>query len=269
MNYKESLINFISRYVLKPVYLVYEKWLWFQIKDGVKPRHIAIIPDGNRRWARSLRLNPTIGHELGYERMKDVLKWCLDLGVKIITVYALSKENIEKRDPEELKKLFSIFERGLHELLKSDIIDKYKVRVRIMGRRDTLSPRIRELISKVEEKTKYYDDRFLNIALGYSGREEIIDAVKKIIKDVISGNVNVEDVNEELFSKYLYTGDLPHPDPDLIIRTSGEERLSGFLLWQSAYSELYFCEVYWPEFRRIDFWRAIRSYQRRERRFGR
>lgn len=255
--------------LLKPVYKVYEKWLWLQIKDGVKPRHIAIIPDGNRRWAKSKGLNPTLGHFFGYEKMKDVLKWCLDLGVETITIYALSIENLKKRNREEVEKLIGIFEEGMRDLLVSREIQEYNVKVKLIGKRDLLPDSLKELIREVEVKTRNYNSRFLNIAIGYSGREEIVNAVKKIVEDAKSGKLHVKDIDEETFSKYLYTGDLPHPDPDLIIRTSGEERLSGFLLWQCAYSELYFCDVYWPDFRKIDFWRAIRSYQKRERRFGR
>lgn len=264
-----GLILMLLGRMLKPIYKIYEKWLWLQIRDGVKPKHIAIIPDGNRRWARSKGLNPSTGHYFGYEKMKDVLKWCLELGVEVVTIYALSIENFKKRSRRELEELMKLFERGIRDLLGSGIIHEYKVKVKLIGKEEVLPEKLRNLIREVEVKTRNYNDKFLNIAIGYSGREEIVNAVRKIVEDARAGRLRVEDIDEETFSKYLYTGDLPHPDPDLIIRTSGEERLSGFLLWQSAYSELYFCDVYWPDFRKIDFWRAIRSFQSRERRFGR
>ena len=265
----EKLIEFLSKYILKPAYIVYEKWLWLQIKNGPIPEHVAIIPDGNRRWAKRLGLNPLLGHYFGYDRVREVLRWCLELGVKVITIYALSLENLYRRSKEELANLFTIFEKALKEILSSEDIRKFRVRVRVIGKRELLTPTLQALAKEVEETTMKYNDRFLNIAIGYSGRQEIIDAVKKLIMDVKAGKIKVEEIDEKIFSKYLYTGELPKPDPDLIIRTSGEERLSGFLLWQSAYSELYFCDVFWPEFRKIDFWRAVRSYQKRERRFGR
>ncbi len=261
-------LNKIASIFLKPVYKVYEKWLWLQIKNGPIPEHIAIIPDGNRRWAKKLGLNPNLGHELGYERLKEVLNWCFDLGVKTVTVYALSIDNIRKRPREEIEHLYSLIERGLRELMGSKDIFKRKVRVKVIGRKEVLPDRIAKLARDIEEKTKGFNEYFLYIAVGYGGREEIVDAVRKLVNKVLKGEIKPSDIDENILSKLLYTGDLPKPEPDLIIRTSGEERLSGFLLWQSAYSELYFCDVHWPSFRKIDFWRAIRSYQRRERRFG-
>jgi len=258
----------VALMILKPVYKVYEKWLWLQIKDGTVPEHVAIIPDGNRRWAKKHGLNPNLGHELGYKRLREVLNWCFDLGVKTVTVYALSIDNIRKRPKEEIEHLYNLIERGLEELMNSRDIFERRVRVKVIGRKEVLPERIVKLAKVIEEKTKNNNEHFLYIAVGYGGREEIVDAVKKLINKVLKGEIKPDSINEETLSKLLYTGDLPKPDPDLIIRTSGEERLSGFLLWQSAYSELYFCDVHWPSFRKIDFWRAIRSYQRRERRFG-
>lgn len=259
-----AMVNFL----LKPVYKVYEKWLWLQIKNGPIPKHVAIIPDGNRRWAKSLGLDPKVGHLHGYERMKEVISWCLDLGIKTLTVYVLSIDNLRKRSKDEIEHLFNLISKGLKELLNSDIIVEKKVKVKVIGRKEILPNHVREMVKEIEKKTKNFNARHLYIAIGYGGREEIVDAVKSLVKDVIKGKIKPSEINEEILSKYMYTGDLPNPEPDLIIRTSGEERLSGFLLWQSAYSELYFCDVHWPSFRKIDFWRAIRSYQGRERRFG-
>lgn len=255
------------RLVLKPIYRIYEKWLWLQIRNGPFPTHIGIIPDGNRRWARLYNLDALKGHEEGYRRIKEVLRWIWELGIKAVTVYAMSTENCTKRPEPERQHLFKLAKKGLEELLTNKDIWKYKVRVRVIGNLNLVPPEIRKIAREVEEKTSVNNERVLNIALCYGGRQEIIDAVKKIAEDVKEGRINPKDIDEEVFKKYLYTNSLP--DPDLIIRTSGEVRISNFLLWQLAYSELYFCEAYWPEFRKIDFWRAIRSFQHRERRFGR
>ncbi len=263
---KKRLFN-IAKALTKPIYKVYEKWLWLQIKDGPFPVHIGIIPDGNRRWARARKLESWKGHEIGYERIREVLRWIWELDVKAITVYAMSTENCTHRPPEERKKLFELARKGLKDLFNDPDIDKYRVRVKVIGNLSLVPRDVVELARRVEEKTRNYSDRILYIALCYGGRQEILDSVRKIAKDVREGRLNPDDINEDIFRKYLYTSE--SPDPDLIIRTSGEVRISNFLLWQLAYSELYFCEAYWPEFRKIDFWRAIRSFQHRERRFGR
>lgn len=258
----------IINFMLKPVYKIYEKWLWLQIKNGYIPKHVGIIPDGNRRWAKKLGMNPMIGHQYGYEKVKEVINWCFEAGIKTVTIYALSIDNLRKRPKEEVEHLLQIISEGLKSLLESKDIDEKKVKIKIIGRKGLLAGELIELANKLEEKTKNYNERHLYIAVGYGGREEIVDAVKSLISDVLKGKLSIREINEEILSKYMYTGDLPNPEPDLIIRTSGEERLSGFLLWQSAYSELYFCDVHWPSFRKIDFWRAIRSFQKRERRYG-
>lgn len=250
---------------LKPVYAIYKRWLKRQIKNGPIPQHVAIILDGNRRWALKKELLPWEGHKAGAKKVEEVLQWCLDLGIRNITLYVFSTENF-KRPKEEVERIMDIAEEALEKVLRDKRIDKYKVRIKAIGRIHMLPSRVQRAIRKVEEKTRDYSDYLLTIAIGYGGRAEIIDAVKELSKDIRSGKLNPEDIDERVFEKYLYTAGIP--DPDLIIRTSGEERLSGFLLWQSAYSELYFCDVFWPEFREIDLWRAIRTFQRRERRFG-
>ncbi len=161
-----------------------------------------------------------------------------------------------------------IAEEKLRVILEDESIHKNKVRVKAIGRLDLLPKKLQEMIRQVEESTKNYDEHFLNVALAYGGRAEIVDATKKIAQKVESGDLPVEKINEQLFEKYLYTAHMPKQDPDLIIRTSGEERLSGFLSWQSAYSELCFLDINWPDFRRIELLRAVRTYQRRKRRFG-
>lgn len=254
-------------FILKPAYKLYEKYLWIQIEGGSIPLHVGIIPDGNRRWAQEAGLPVLEGHVHGYEKLKEVLKWLWELRVPYVTVFAMSAENCLYRSKVEVENLFNIIRNGLVELLNSNEIHKNKVRVSVIGRLEYVPSDIKDLIRRLEESTASYNNYFLTIALCYGGRQEIVDAVKSIARDIASGLLRVDEINEEAFSKYLYTRNIP--DVDLIIRTSGEERISNFLLWQSAYSELYFCDVYWPEFRRIDLWRAIRSYQRRERRFGR
>ena len=249
------------------VYKIYEEWLWEQIKDQPKPEHIAIILDGNRRWAQNHSMNTNEGHYFGADKTETVLRWCLNLGVKTITFYAFSTENFN-RSPEEVKEIMGLFEEKLHKILEDDDIRKHKVRVKAIGRLNLLPDNLQELVEKVEEATKDYNDHFLNIAMAYGGRAEIVDAAKEIAQHIVEGSLSPNEINEEVFEKYLYTSYLPNQDPDLIIRTSGEERLSGFLLYQSAYSELCFLDVYWPEFRLIDLLRAIRMYQRRKRRFG-
>lgn len=232
------------------------------------PNHIALILDGNRRWAISHGLPPWLGHRKGADKVEELLNWCLELGIKTVTLYVFSTENFHrpKREVEELMKLF---EECLERLLKDERIYKHEVKVKAIGRIHLLPPRIQELLKKVEEKTKNFDKFYLNIAIAYGGRAEITDAVRKIAYDVKMGKLKPEDINERIIEHYLYTAHLPNPEPDLIIRTSGEERLSGFLLWQSAYSELCFLDVHWPDFRKIDLLRAIRTYQHRQRRFGR
>jgi len=250
------------------IYKIYEKWLWHQIKDKSGPEHIAIILDGNRRWAIESGLEPWIGHYYGADKIKEVLKWCLDLGVKSVTLYAFSTENFQ-RPKEEVEKLMQLFKEKLQEVLESKEIHEYEVKVKVIGRVHLLPLELQEIIRRVEEETKDYNKRYLNLAIAYGGRAEIVDAAKKIAQKVSRGELSLEEIDEKVFEQHLYTAFLPKQDPDLIIRTSGEERLSGFLLYQSAYSELCFLDVYWPEFRRIDLLRAIRTYQSRKRRFGR
>jgi tritrans,polycis-undecaprenyl-diphosphate synthase [geranylgeranyl-diphosphate specific] len=250
------------------IYKLYEKWLWYQIKDGIKPEHVAIILDGNRRWASQNALTRWIGHNVGADKVDELMDWCIELDVKSITLYAFSTENF-CRSPQEVGELMKLIDEKLRSTLNNKSIHENKIRVKAIGRLDLLPETTQALIQRLEESTKEYDDRFLNMALAYGGRAEIVDATKKIANEVENGMLNPENIDEELFEKYLYTAHMPKQDADLIIRTSGEERLSGFLSWQSAYSELCFVDMNWPDFRRIDLLRAVRTYQRRKRRFGR
>jgi len=248
-------------------YKLYRKWLWNQVKNGVKPDHIAIILDGNRRWASGQALNPWFGHEKGAEKVDQLLDWCLKLGVKSITLYAFSTENF-RRSKNEVGEIMRIAQEQFRKILTDERIHKNKVHVKVIGRLSLLPKDLQQLIMDVENATRNYDDHFLNLALAYGGRAEIVDAAKKIADKVHEGKLNPEEIDEQVFEKYLYTSHMSKQDPDLIIRTSGEERLSGFLLWQSAYSELCFLDVYWPGFRFIDLLRAVRTFQKRRRRFG-
>lgn len=249
------------------IYKIYERWLWHQVKSGTMPKHIAIILDGNRRWASERLLESWIGHRHGAEQVNQLLDWCLDMGVQCVTLYSFSTENFT-RAPREVEEIFHIAEKKLHEILTDERICKNRIRVKVIGRVGLLPKKLQELIREVEAATETYGNQFLTIALAYGGRAEIVDATKKIAESVKKGELPIEKINEDVFEKFLYTSHMPNPDPDLIIRTSGEERLSGFLLWQSAYSELCFLDLFWPDFRRIDLLRAVRTYQRRKRRFG-
>jgi tritrans,polycis-undecaprenyl-diphosphate synthase [geranylgeranyl-diphosphate specific] len=261
----ESPLGVLAR----PIYKLYESLLWEQVRSRPPPRHVAIIPDGNRRWARQHGLNPFEGHEYGYRKLREVLEVLWKLGVKVVTVYAMSYENCIKRSVEEREHLYKLLERAIEEVVSSGELESRGIRVKFFGRLDMLPPSLVDRIREVEALTEGYSNATLNVAVCYGGREEIVQAVRRIARDVSLGRVRAEEIDEELFRAYLYTSHLGGLDePDLVIRTSGEVRISNFLLWQIAYSELYFCDIYWPELRTIDILRAIRSYQRRERRFG-
>ena len=250
------------------VYRLYESRLNSEIEGGPIPGHIGIILDGNRRWASNHRLTIDLGHTQGADVVERLLDWCHEIGIKSITLYVLSTENLQ-RTSEEVSELFRLIEERLRRLLTDERIYKYKVRVKGIGKFDLLPSEMREILDEVERKTTDFDGHFLNIAVAYGGRTEITDSVRDIAEDVKKGKLSPEEITEETISRRLYTSHLPNPEPDLIIRTSGEERMSGFLLWQGAYSELIFLDVYWPAFRKIDLLRAIRTYQRRQRRLGR
>lgn len=249
------------------VYKIYEKTLWNQIKDEKIPEHIGIILDGNRRWASEHYMSTWDGHKFGADRIEDLLDWCLDLKVKTITIYVFSTENFN-RPEREVKCIMQLFDERLKTIFSDERIHKNRVHIRAIGRRSLLSESTKKLIYAVEESTKAYDQHYLNMAIAYGGRAEIVDATKRIVEEAKAGTINIDNIDEKTIEEHLYTAHLPKSDPDLIIRTSGETRLSGFLLWQGAYSELCFVDVFWPDFRRIDLWRAIRTYQQRDRRYG-
>ncbi|MGD0996627.1 MAG: polyprenyl diphosphate synthase [Candidatus Bathyarchaeia archaeon] len=253
-------------------YKLYEKWIWLQVRDGVKPEHIAIILDGNRRWANEQEKDPWLlqdkwGHKNGADTVELLLDWCHMLDVKYVTLYTFSTENFSRKS-DEVQKIMQIAEERFRKLLKDERIHRDKVHVKVIGRVNLLPKSLQESIEDVEKATASYDRYFWNFAFAYGGRAEIVDAAKAIAEKVKSGELELADVTENTFEKYLYTAHMDKQDPDMIIRTSGEERLSGFLLWQAAYSELLFLDVNWPDFRLIDLLRAIRTFQDRKRRFG-
>jgi tritrans,polycis-undecaprenyl-diphosphate synthase [geranylgeranyl-diphosphate specific] len=248
-------------------YKFYEKWLNGVVTSAEMPEHVGIILDGNRRWGFEKHGDRLNGHFYGARTGENFLEWCLDLGIKTVTLYVFSTENFQ-RPKKEVNTILKIIENEARKLITDERIHQHKVHVKAIGRLELLPDSLRGVFAEVEKVTADYNQHYLNIAVAYGGRAEIVDAAKRIIDDVKSGSLDEDLVDEDMFRKYLYTSHLPNPYPELIIRTSGEERLSGFLLWQAAYSEFVFSDVYWPEFRRIDLLRAVRTYQRRRRRFG-
>jgi tritrans,polycis-undecaprenyl-diphosphate synthase [geranylgeranyl-diphosphate specific] len=248
------------------LYRIYERRLVREIRSGETPKHLAVILDGNRRFALERQMDHVWGHEKGYENVEKLLRWCLDLGIKELTLFAFSTENFERTE-EEVGALMELLEKSCRRMETDPEIHQNRVRVRAIGRTALLPDRLQNAIRRVEDVTKGYENFSLNVAVSYGGRAEILDALKRIIKRIEDGDLALEEIDEEVVSQHLYKEDML--DPDMIIRTSGEMRLSGFLLWQSAYSELYFAEAYFPAFRKVDFLRALRVYQQRRRRFGR
>jgi undecaprenyl diphosphate synthase len=223
------------------------------------PKHLAIIMDGNGRWAKARGLPRLAGHRAGTENLRRVLRYCMDLDIKVLTIYAFSTENWE-RPPSEVRGLMSILERVIDRELKD--LDANGIQIRHLGRLDGVSERLQRRIKQALDVTAHNDRFILNVAFNYGGRAELVDAIRAIIAE----GVPAEQVDEELLSSHLYTKGLP--DPDLIIRTSGELRVSNFLLWQGAYAEYYVTPTYWPDFDRQELIRALEQYSKRERRFG-
>lgn len=232
------------------------------------PRHIGIIPDGNRRWARKLGISIAEAYRVGADKVEDFLNWSLDLGIKTVTVYTLSTENFMNRSKLELELLYSILKEKLIKIRNYERIHRDRVKVRVIGRTWLLPEDVTKEVKLTEEATANYSDHYLNLAVIYGGRQEIMDAIKRLINDYQKGLIKLSDLDEKSLFKYLYVGDEPYPEPDLIIRTGGEYRISNFLLYESAYSELYILNKYWPEVTKEDLINAIEEYSRRERRFG-
>ena len=252
------------------LYQCYEHRLRRQIGAGRLPEHVGLILDGNRRYAREQGFfDPSQAYEMGAQKLDDVLMWCNDLGIPAVTLWVCSTENL-KRSHAEISMILGAVETKIGALAQDPWIHQRRVRVKAAGRLGLLPLSTVAVIRKAEEATANYDAMILTIAVAYGGREEIVDAVRDLIRAKARDGLGLDELAEQItpaaIDQYLYTVGLP--DPDLIIRTSGEVRLSGFLLWQSVQSEFYFTDVYWPEFRKVDFLRAIRTFQQRTRRFG-
>lgn len=246
------------------MYRVYERRLVQLMDPDRVPRHVAIICDGNRRWAREAGFDDVShGHRVGAKRIADMLGWCSELGIGGVTIYLLSTENLS-RESDELDALMQIVPDIVDEISHGDW------RVRIVGNLGSLPDPVADRLRDASARTDGLSGMNVNVAVGYGGRQEIVDAVQKLLSEAASKGATPEEMIESVsvggIDANLYTSG--QPDPDLVIRTSGEQRLSGFLLWQSAYSEIWFTDAYWPEFRRVDFLRALRDYAARSRRFG-
>ncbi|RJQ71700.1 isoprenyl transferase [Pseudonocardiaceae bacterium YIM PH 21723] len=256
----------MRRQVAKAVYGVYEWRLARHVADFDTPRHVGIILDGNRRWAREAGFTDVNdGHRVGAGKIVEVLGWCQDSGVEVVTLWLLSTDNLSRSD-DELAALLEIIPD-----VTDEIADQPQPwRVRIVGNLDMLPPEPATRLVDAAQRTRGRTGLEVNVAVGYGGRQEIADAVRKLLLKHVEAGTGIEDLAEVLdvdhIAEHLYTSG--QPDPDLIIRTSGEQRLSGFMLWQSAHSEYWFCDAYWPAFRRLDFWRALRDYSGRHRRLG-
>ncbi|HIW95038.1 MAG TPA: isoprenyl transferase [Candidatus Corynebacterium gallistercoris] len=248
------------------LYPAYEAQLARQLRDQPMPKHVAIMADGNRRWARENGFaDVSHGHRVGAKKIAEMCNWCDELGIETVTVYLLSTENL-KRTAEELELLVGIIGDVAEELAA----DEAGFRVHAVGHLELLPATLRERLEATARQTAEHTGVRVNVAVGYGGRQEIVDAVQKLVADLAAQGVAPEDmaaaITAEGLGDHMYTRG--QPDPDLVIRTSGEQRLSGFLLWQSAYSEIWFTDTYWPAFRRVDFLRALRDYSQRHRRFG-
>ncbi len=261
----------LARYTVKGIlYKLYERRLLADVSRQPLPEHLGLIQDGHRRYARTAGLpDMKAGYDRGASKTEEVLTWCAELGIPRITLWWLSIENL-RRDPDEVTAVLSVIEDKLLEWTQGGLADRLGIQLRPIGKLEFLPTSAVRCLRRAESATRDNNRLLVNVGVGYGGRQEIVDAVKGYLRESFGRGDAPEDIlggfTADTVDKYLYTSDWP--DPDLIIRTSGELRLSGFLLWQSAFSEFYFCDVYWPAFRKIDFLRAIRSYQQRHRRFG-
>jgi short-chain Z-isoprenyl diphosphate synthase len=246
------------------LYGAYERRLAAALPAGRVPKHVGVILDGNRRWARAAGIGVASGHRRGADKIEEFLGWCEELRIEVVTLWLLSTDNLS-RPESELAPLLHIIEDAVHGLAA-----RHRWRVHPMGALDLLPDATALSLKEAQDATADIDGLIVNVAVGYGGRREIADAVRALLHEHASRGTSIEDLANlldiEHIAKHLYTKG--QPDPDLVIRTSGEQRLSGFLLWQTAHSELFFCEALWPDFRRVDFLRAVRSYIDRDRRFG-
>jgi short-chain Z-isoprenyl diphosphate synthase len=245
-------------------YSVYENRLRAGLDPGRKPRHVGVILDGNRRWAELQGTSASTGHRVGAGKIAQFLHWCDEVGVEVVTLWLLSTDNLS-RPAAELGQLLEIITETVDALAATG-----DWHIRPVGALDLLPTGTATALKEADAATREIDGMTVNVAVGYGGRREVVDAVRSLLSEHAARGTSLDDLAQllepEHIAEHLYTRG--QPDPDLVIRTSGEQRLSGFLLWQSAHSEFYFCEAYWPDFRRVDFLRAMRSYAERHRRFG-
>ncbi len=247
------------------VYRIYERRLAASLVTGRLPRHVGVILDGNRRWARSFGETAATGHRRGADKISEFLGWAEDCGIEVATLWMLSTDNLG-RSAAELDDLLDIIEDAV-----CGLADSRRWRLRVVGRLDLLPERTAVALREAAERTEGIRGMVVNVAIGYGGRMEIADAVRAYLREQAGTGITIAELAETIdvddIAEHLYTAG--QPDPELVIRTSGEQRIGGFLMWQSVHSELYFCEAYWPGFRRVDFLRALRDFTRRERRLGR
>ena len=246
------------------LYPAYEARLVRRLPDEKLPKHVGVMLDGNRRWARSVGQNAVAGHQAGADNIEPLLGWCEEVGVEVVTLWLLSTDNLN-REQHEVAALLGIIEDAVAQLAS-----QRRWRLHPVGSLDLLPASTAQRLKDAADETRDVDGMLVNVCVGYGGRREIADAVRSLLLDHATRGTTIEQLAEildvEHIADHLYTKG--QPDPDLVIRTSGEQRLGGFLLWQSTHSEFYFCDAYWPAFRRVDFLRAVRAYAQRERRFG-
>ncbi len=265
----DRLREFVDR--LHPsglLYATYEHRLIAELDHSRLPRHVAVLADGNRRWARTNAPGQPLvaGYQAGADKLKEFIEWCDELSIPVVTLWVLSTDNFSRSAREELEPLLSVIEQ-----MVTDLAATRRWKVHPVGALDLLPKQSAERLLAADKSTENVDGMLVNIAVSYGGRHELRDAVRSLLAEEARNGTPIEELAEKLdiehIAEHLYTKG--QPDPDLIIRTSGEQRLSGFLMWQSAHSEFYFCEALWPDFRKVDFIRALRSYGQRKRRFGR
>jgi short-chain Z-isoprenyl diphosphate synthase len=253
-----------KRGLRRVLYPAYEARVVRRLPADKIPQHVGVMLDGNRRWAKAVGADTAQGYRAGAANIEPLLEWCEEVGVKVVTLWLLSTDNLN-RPAEELGGLLQIIENAVGSLA-----EQHRWRLHPVGALDLLPDSTARKLKAAADTTRDVDGLLVNVAVGYGGRREIADAVRALLQDQAAKGMTIEELAEVLdvehIAEHLYTRG--QPDPDLVIRTSGEQRLGGFLLWQSAHSEFYFCEAYWPEFRRVDFLRAIRAYAQRERRYG-
>ncbi len=251
--------------VRRVLYPAYESRVVKFLPHDRIPQHVGVMLDGNRRWAKAVGLDTAGGYQAGADNIRPLLGWCEEVGVEVVTLWLLSSDNLTNRPAEQLTGLLTIIEGAVESLAEAG-----RWRIHPVGALDLLPTETAERLKAAEEATRDIDGVLVNVAVGYGGRREIADAVRALLADHATKGTSLEEladrIDVEHIAEHLYTKG--QPDPDLVIRTSGEQRLGGFLLWQSAHSEFYFCEAYWPAFRRVDFLRALRAYAARHRRYG-